>query len=176
MPRPQQERVADALRRAKTGETVGGLDPGTQQMWDSFTDEERWRVLQLPKADRATEIQRYHAKKREAYRTNPFLSQLESERAGQDDPRARRVDELYGERQSPALTGVEAQIRQRQEEEGLRQEYSEQIKRAWESANPGETYAGAGAIPAGIEATIRQRQSDERKTHRRRIPMPSEEQ
>tara|TARA_R100000306_G_C4343433_1_gene126419 strand:+ start:403 stop:834 length:432 start_codon:yes stop_codon:yes gene_type:complete len=83
MPLPQQERVAAALERAKTQETVGGLDPVTQRMWDSFTDEERWRVLQLPKADRATEIQRYHAKKRETYRTNPFLRQIESERQGQ---------------------------------------------------------------------------------------------
>ena len=82
MPNPatQQERVAAALQQAKTQETISGLDPAQQKMWGSFTDEERWRILQLPKADRVAEIGRYYAKKAEAYRTNPFLRQIEAER------------------------------------------------------------------------------------------------
>jgi len=94
-PLPQQERVAAALQQAKTQETEAGLEPSWRAMWDGFTDDERHRILQLPKADRVAEIQRYHAKKREAYRTNPFLRQIQAEReSGQPKMSGRTMQDL----------------------------------------------------------------------------------
>jgi hypothetical protein len=148
-PRPQQDRVADALEQAKTQETVGGLDPATQQMWDSFTDEERWRVLQLPNADRSTEIQRYHAKKQETYQTNPFLSQLQAERSGGNQPSLT---------DRPAVKRRMAASNKNWVDEARAKAAAERARRDHIAASTGATGGREAAREAGIERLYGDRQ------------------
>jgi len=75
MPKPQQTRVSEALKSAKTQETLGAdsVSDSDRRMWASLRDTQRARILELPLADRGPAIRRAYQKTVSAYQMAPGL-------------------------------------------------------------------------------------------------------
>ena len=110
MPNPatQQERVESALKQAKTKETLAGLTPAQQKMWESFSGEQQWRINQLPKADRVAEVERYYAKVQDVIKKSP-LFQVEQEQPGAPT-RESTVDQMIRERQRATQAATDLMV------------------------------------------------------------------
>ena len=78
-PKTQQARVSEALKGAKSQETLGAgsVSDSDRRMWASLRDTQRSRILELPLAERAMAIRRAYHKTVSAHQTYQGLGAAE---------------------------------------------------------------------------------------------------
>lgn len=78
-PKTQQARVSEALKGAKSKETLGAgsVSDSDRRMWAALRDQQRSQILELPLADRAMAIRRAYHKTVSAHQMYPGLGVAE---------------------------------------------------------------------------------------------------